>query len=77
MARITINTTAEERSAVLSVLMNIGKQTIAMSAIAKKARMNPNRVRYIIADLEETGKIRKIPTKAFNKHYIRYRYEVV
>ena len=41
------------------------------------AGMNQSRVRYVITDLEEAGKIKRVPVKAFNVHYIRYKYEVL
>ena len=77
MAQITIITTAEEREQVLNAVRQLVDKTVAVSEIARKAGMNPNRVRYVIADLEEAGKIRRVPTKAFNKHYVRYKYEIV
>lgn len=77
MARIEINTTPEEQSVVIEAIRKLQGKAIAVSAIAKEAGMNQNRVRYVIVDLEEAGKIKRIPTKAFNKHYIRYSYEVL
>lgn len=77
MAQINIVTTAEEQDKVIKALKNLVGQTVAMTRIAKEASLNPNRVRYVITDLEEAGKIRRVPTKAFNEHYIRYRYEVL
>jgi len=77
MAQINIITTAPEQQKILTVLKTLQGKTIAVSGIAKQAGMNPNRVRYIITDLEEAGKIRRKPTKAFNEHYIRYSYEVL
>lgn len=77
MAQISIITTAEEQDKVLVAIKKLERQTVAVSAIAKTAGMNQNRVRYVIADLLEANKIRRIPTKAFNKNYIRYKYEVV
>ena len=77
MAIINIETTAEEQTIVLNVLKKHEGETIAMSTIAEEASMNKNRVRYVIADLEDTGKIKRIPTTAFNAHYIRYKYEVL
>lgn len=77
MAQINIITTAEERDTVLNALRGLVDKTVPVAEIAKKAGMNPNRVRYVITDLEESGRIRRIPTKAFNKHYVRYRYEIV
>lgn len=76
MAQINIVTTPEEQEIVLKAIATLSGQTVAVSDIAKKARINQNRVRYVITDLEEAGKIKRIPTKAFNKHYIRYKYEV-
>ena len=77
MAQINIVTTPEEQEIVLQAIATLSGQTVAVSDIAKKAGLNQNRVRYVITDLEEAGKIKRIPTKAFNKHYIRYSYEVL
>ena len=77
MAQINIETTADEQSCVLEAIKKLTGKTVAVSAIAKEAGMNQNRVRYVIADLEEAGKIKRVPTKAFNQYYIRYRYEVL
>ena len=57
MAQITITTTAEEHEKVLNALKELVDKTVAMSEIARKAGMNPNRVRYVITDLEDAGKI--------------------
>lgn len=76
MAQININTTPEEQQAVIQVLRALQGTTISMTTIAKKAKLNPNRVRYIIVDLVDAGKVLKVPTKAFNEHYIRYKYVV-
>ena len=79
MAQINIVTTPEEQAIVLKAIATLSGQTVAVavSDIAKKAGLNQNRVRYVITDLEEAGKIKRIPTKAFNKHYIRYSYKVL
>ena len=77
MAQINIETTADEQSCVLEAIKKLTGKTVAVSAIAKEAGMNQNRVRYVIADLEEAGKIKRVPTKAFNQYYIRYRYDVL
>lgn len=77
MAQINIVTTPEEQEIVLKAIATLSGQTVSVSDIAKKAGLNQNRVRYVITDLEEAGKIKCIPTKAFNKHYIRYSYEVL
>ncbi len=76
LAHIIITTTAEEHAKVLSALKDLEGKTVAVSEIARKAGMNPNRVRYVISDLVDAGRILRIPTKAFNKHYVRYKYEI-
>lgn len=77
MAQINIVTTQEEQQTVLEAISTLVGKTVAVSDIARKAGLNQSRVRYVIIDLEEAGKIKRIPTKAFNKHYIRYSYEVL
>lgn len=77
MAQINITTTESEQNCVLEAIRKLSGKTVAVSTIAKEAGMNQNRVRYVVSDLEEAGKIKRIPTKAFNEHYIRYRYEVL
>lgn len=77
MAQINITTTESEQNCVLEAIRKLSGKTVAVSAIAKEAGMNQNRVRYVVSDLEEAGKIKRIPTKAFNEHYVRYRYEVL
>lgn len=77
MAQINIITTPEEQSKVLVAIKKLQGQTIAVSAIAREAGINQNRVRYVITDLLEAGKIKREATKAFNAHYIRYKYEVI
>lgn len=77
MAQIIIKTSAEEQSVVLEAVRKLQGKTVPVSEIARVAKMNPNRVRYVITDLLETNRIKRIPTKAFNKNYIRYKYEVI
>ncbi len=75
MAQINITTTEDEQSRVLEAIKKLTGKTVAVSAIAKEACMNQNRVRYVITDLEEANRIKRVPTKAFNAHYIRYAYK--
>lgn len=77
MAQINISTTQAEQEAILQALRELSGQTISVATIARCANLRPTRARYAITDLYEAGKIKRVPTKAFNKHYIRYMYEVV
>lgn len=77
MAIIEIKTTSEERNKVLEALKELQGETVALSRIAKEAHIGDNRVRYVIADLIDDGKIERVATKAMSKHYVRYRYDVI
>lgn len=77
MAQITITTTQEERDAVLQAIKELDGKVAAVSVIAKMTDLRQSRVRYAIQDLVDAGCVRKVPTKAFNKHYVRYSYEII
>ena len=77
MAKFEIETTVEEQRKVLEVLKQLEGQTTPIEAIAEKSCLKASRVRYVIMDLIEANKIARIPTKAFNKHYVRYTYKIL
>lgn len=77
MAVFTITTSEEEQAQVIAAIKKLEGQTVPVSKIAQVAKMNPNRVRYILVDLLDLNKIKRTPTKAYNEHYIRYMYEVI
>lgn len=77
MAQFVVETTQEERDIVLGVLKQLEGQTVPVTRIADMAGMRPSRTRYAITDLMEAGQIERVPTKAFNKHYVRYTYKVL
>jgi predicted transcriptional regulator of viral defense system len=77
MASINIMIHEHEKQAVLKVLRKKQGITISVSKIGELAKINPNRTRFIIEDLIEEGRLKRIPTKKFNDKYIRYSYEVL
>ena len=77
MARFVVETTQEEQDKVLEVLKQFQGQTVPVSAIAEKAGMRPSRTRYALTDLIDAGKVQKVASKAYNKHYVRYLYEIL
>lgn len=77
MAKIIIETTAAEQEKMLNVIKKHANETVAVSLLAFEAGIPAGRARYIITDLIDTGKIEKVATKAFNEHYIRYKYVIV
>ena len=77
MAKFVIETTAEEQRKVLEVLKQLEGQTTPVEAIAERTGLKASRVRYVIMDLIDAEKIARVPTKAFNKHYVRYTYKIL
>lgn len=77
MASINIKIYEHEKQAVLKVLRENQGVTISVSKIGELAKINPNRTRFIIEDLIEEGRLKRILTKKFNERYIRYSYEVM
>ena len=43
---------------------------------AEEAGLPQTRARYALIDLIEAGKVERIASKAFNKHYVRYSYKL-
>lgn len=76
MAHIIVETQKEDQERVLEVLKKLQGKTTPVSAIAKQAGLKESTTRYVLIDLIEAGKVEKVATKAFNKHYVRYSYTV-
>lgn len=77
MAKFVVVTTAEEQEKVISAIKMFEGQTVPVDKLAEATGMRPSRVRYVIFDLIEAKKIERVPTKAFNKHYVRYSYKIL
>lgn len=77
MAHFVVETTPEEQDKVLAVLRQVEGKTVPVSQIAKLAGLSQSRTRYVIIDLVDAGLVQKVPTKQFNKHYMRYSYVIL
>lgn len=66
-----------EKMALLAQISKLKGTTMSVAKLAKAAGQNPNRARFIIEELIDEGKVRKVQTKAFNDRYKRYTYEVI
>lgn len=77
MAHFTVETTDEERSKILEVLKQVEGKVIPVRELAEMAGMSQSRARYAIIDLVDAGKVERVASKAFNKHYVRYSYKVL
>lgn len=77
MAQINVVTTKEEQDKVLQALVELDGAVVPVSKIASIAGLKQSRARYAIIDLLDAGRIEKVPHRAFNKHYVRYSYNVL
>ena len=77
MAQFVVETTPEEREAILNVIKQIEGQTVPVRVIAEMADMAQSRARYALIDLLEARKIERVASKAINKHYVRYSYKLL
>lgn len=77
MAHIIIDTSAEDQEKVLAVLKELNEATTPVATIAKMANIKASTARYVLLDLIEAGKIQRVPTRAINKHYVRYGYKIL
>lgn len=77
MAKFIIETTSEEQSKVLNMLKLYEGEELSARTIADAICMSKSRVRYILQDLVDAGKIERVATKAYNNHYIRYSYRII
>lgn len=77
MATIKIMTTDEEQWIVLETLKRVQDTAIPVSKLSEMCGLPQSRVRYALVDLEDDGKIKRVVTRAFNKHYKRYKYIIL
>lgn len=76
MAAIIIKTTYEEQKKILKAVEMFEGKVVSVADLASWAGVNQSRARYVLMDLVDQGIVERIPTKAFNKNYIRYSYKV-
>lgn len=76
MAAIIVKTTYEEQKKILKAVEMFEGKVVSVADLANWAGMNQSRARYALMDLVDQGIVERIPTKAFNKNYIRYSYKV-
>jgi hypothetical protein len=76
MAVFKIETTKEEQKQLLQAIYENQHVVISVARLSTYAKMNKNRARYIVTDLEDSGYIVRVPVKVFESKYVRYLYEV-
>lgn len=77
MATINVKIFPEEKKQLLQVIRRNKGKTVSVAKLAQEAGQNPNRARFVLDELIEEGKVKKVPTKKFNNRYVRYSYEVL
>ena len=68
--------TDDEKKLMIQAIKKNKGEVISVAKLAAAAGLNPNRARFVLDVLVETGKVIKVPVKSYNKHYSRYTYEV-
>lgn len=76
MAKLNIEFSKEEKTAMLKAVKSNKGKTISVAALAKEAGLNPNRSRFLIEEMLDEGVIIRTATKAFNPKYVRYSYDI-
>lgn len=76
MAQFIITTTEEEQARVIKAVKALENKEVPVRVLAEEAGMSESRTRYALLDLIEAKKVLRVPSKAFNKHYIRYSYRL-
>lgn len=77
MGSITVKIEESEKKQMLKIIKKNKDATVSVAKLAKEAGQNPNRARFVIAELLEEGKIERVVTKSFNERYIRYSYVII
>jgi hypothetical protein len=76
MASVNVKIHEQEKLDLIKVIKKNKGKTTSVAKLAKEAGQNPNRARFVIAELLDEDRIKRTPTKMFNERYIRYTYEV-
>lgn len=77
VATVNVKIHQHEKDKMLQIIKKNKGKTISVAKLAEQAGFNPNRSRFIIEELIDDGKVKKVPTKQFNERYVRYTYEVI
>lgn len=75
MAILTVESTKEERDAILRVLQFVTEE-VSVATLAYYAGLTANRARWAIMDLERAELITRVVVKQVNKNYVRYKYAI-
>lgn len=73
---IIIKIEESEKLEVLEIMKKLVGVQVSVAKIADEGDLNPNRTRFVVADLVAEGRLKKITVKDFGPHYRRYSYEL-
>lgn len=77
MAIINVKIEESEKTSMIKAIKKHKGKTISVAKLAQEAGQNPNRARFVISELLEEGRIKRVTTKTFNDRYIRYAYDII
>lgn len=68
--------TDAEKQQLISAVKASNNKIVSVSSLCRAAGLNPNRGRFVMDVLLETGKVTRTAVKQYNERYIRYTYAV-
>lgn len=66
----------KEKLEVLEIMKKFDGQQVSVAKIAAVNEINPNRTRFVVADLVAEGRLIKTLVKDYGPHYRRYVYSL-
>lgn len=67
----------EEKDNLYKIVAQNQLQELSLRVLATKAKMNPNRARYVLDALIQEKRVEKILTRQYNKNYKRFMYKAL
>lgn len=73
---IIINIEEKEKLEVLALMKQFDGQQVSVAKVANAGDLNPNRTRFVFADLVSEGRLIQTVVKDYGPHYRRYAYSL-
>lgn len=74
--KIVIEISEQEKLEVMKLMKKFEGVPVSIAKIAESGDLNPNRTRFVVSDLVEEGRLKKILVKDYGPHYRRYAYTI-
>ena len=74
--QIIIKIDEKEKLEVLELIKQFEGQQVSIAKVAEAGDLNPNRTRFVFAELIEEGRLERIVVKDYGPRYRRYAYKI-